>query len=138
MAKMNQSPKSYRNTLRNTLGLCPKPKNCQQLIRIEHEKPSYFVSQSESWTKKPLNFVGHQNRVLRQPRALGSSRLVIAYLNTRDPNPPPPHHLCSLFFYSSVSIFCATIVESVSSPISAVPGSFSVIGLLELMLDDCP
>ena len=62
----------YLYTLPNTLGSCPKQKNCRQPIRIEHEKNlqlrqpiriEYYVtrvvSQSESNTKKNLQ--------LRQP-----------------------------------------------------------------------
>ena len=51
----------------NTLNLCPKPKNWRRKSRIEHEKSSYSVSQSESSTKKPFNFANQSDRVLRQP-----------------------------------------------------------------------
>ena len=78
----------YLYILSNTLGSCPKPKNCRQPIRIDHEQPSHFVSQSELSTKNPFQFVSqsessitslesstNQNRVLRhssrQPIRIG-------------------------------------------------------------------
>ena len=42
----------------------------RQPIKIEHEKPSNFVSQSESSITSPESSA-NQNRVLRHPRALG-------------------------------------------------------------------
>ena len=123
-------PTPYPYAMPNTLGFSPKPMNCRQPIRIEHEKPSHFVSQSESSTKKPFNFVSqsepsitspdlsaNQNRVIRHPRALGlgggpfsalgSSRLAIIYLNTWAAPPPPPSDLLTtLLLIPEIEIFC--------------------------------
>ena len=48
----------YLYTLPNTLGSCPKPKNCRQPIRIE-----YYVIR----VKHPSTSSANQNRVLRNP-----------------------------------------------------------------------
>ena len=82
--KRVSDPTHYSYTMSESFGWSPKPKKYRQPIRIEHEKPSNFVSQSESGMENPLNFVSqsepsitspessvNQNRVLRHPRALG-------------------------------------------------------------------
>ena len=71
-----------------------------------HEKPSYFVSQSESSTKKPFNFVSQSESSITSPEStrlgwrflLGWTRLAIAYLNTYGPPPPvsSPHSSTTL------------------------------------------
>ena len=50
MAYTNRLPiiVPYLNTLPNTLGFCPKPKSCREPIKIEHEKPLNFVSETQS------------------------------------------------------------------------------------------
>ena len=73
------------------------------IFRMEHEKPSYFVSQSESSTKKAFNFVSQSESSFKWPeisrpgwRSLLGSRLAIAYLKTWWPPPPPPPQLTLL------------------------------------------
>ena len=82
--KAEELSAANQNRARKTLIL-------RQPIRIEHEKPFNFVSQSESSITSPES-AANQNRILRHPGApglgpgpffaLGSSRLAIAYLNT--------------------------------------------------------
>ena len=56
---------TYLNTSSRTQ--CPKPENCRLQIRLEHERPSYSVNQSESGKEIPSISSANQNRVLRHP-----------------------------------------------------------------------
>ena len=88
---------SYLNTLKKPK-FNPKPNLCRQTIRIEHEKPQSFVSQSESNITVPKKTQTISARV-EEPSRLSApaepSRLAIAYLNTWRVLHPPPRLISS-------------------------------------------
>ena len=71
--KRRNPPNPYLNILLNTHDLFPKPKNCRQLSRIEHEKHSQFVSQSELRTQKPFELVSQSDSIVTSPSLSESS-----------------------------------------------------------------